>query len=242
MKRWIVKFLSISVCASIVSGCAGYTWIPPKPNDPAYAPTLPNEASTAPNFSGSVYQPDFGLDSLYTDLRAYRVGDLLTVRLSEATTASKAANTATTKTTSVAIANPTLFGSTPQFNVPGIIPLASNKDNTLQFQLDSNNNFNGTGTSGQNNSLQGSITVTVARVLANGNLQIRGEKWINLNQGSEYIRLSGIVRPYDIDPDNSVPSTKIANPQITYSGTGALADANQEGWLARFFNGPLYPY
>jgi len=108
--------------------------------------------------------------------------------------------------------------------------------------LDSNNTFAGNGTSAQNNNLTGSITVTVSAVLANGNLSIRGEKWLNLTQGSEFIRLTGIVRPYDIDADNTVASSKIANPRITYRGTGAINEANQEGWLARFFSGPLWGY
>ena len=226
----------------ILYGCAGYTVIPAHPDNPDYAPVAPPNQSIAPSYSGTLYQQDYGLDSLYTDLRAYKVGDLLTVQLTETTTANKAANTNTNKTTAVSVANPTLFGSTPQFNVPNIIPLVSNKNNDLQFQLNSANTFAGSGTSVQNNNLQGSISVTVANVLSNGNLVIRGEKWISLNQGSEYIRLTGVVRPYDIDADNSVPSIKIANPRISYKGTGALAEANQTGWLARFFNGPAAPY
>ena len=238
----IVAFGSLAVATVLLTACAGYKVIPQKPGDPEYAPVEPATPSRVPSLSGAIYQGEFGLDSMYSDLRAYRVGDLLTVKLSESTQAKKGANTDTNKATMVDKKNPTVFGSFPQFNVPGIIPLASNKDDTLEFKLDSNSTFKGSGNSSQNNLLQGDITVTVYRVLANGNLEIRGEKWINLNQGSEFIRLTGIVRPYDIEPDNSVPSRKIANPRITYSGTGALAEANQEGWLARFFNGPIYPY
>lgn len=237
--RLTISVLILSFC---LSGCSGYVWIPAHPDDPEYAPTAPPEPSAVPNLTGSIYQTNYGLDSLYNDLRAYKVGDILTVNLIETTTAQKAANTNTTKTSNVDVSDPTIFGSMPQFNVPKIIPLVSNKDNNLRFKLDSNNTFTGNGASSQNNALQGSITVTVERVLANGNLIIKGEKWITLNQGSEYIRLNGIVRPYDIDANNTVPSTKLANPRITYRGTGALAEANQAGWLARFFNGPVYPY
>lgn len=226
----------------LLAGCSGYTVIPAHPDNPDFAPIAPQTASISPNYSGSIYHQDSGLDSLYTDLRAYKIGDLLTVILTETTKANKNANTDTTKTTAVNVQNPTLFGTTPQFNVPNIIPLVMNSKNNLRSQLDSNNKFAGKGTSSQNNSLQGSISVTVAQVLQNGNLVIRGEKWISLNQGAEYIRLTGLVRPYDIDADNNVQSVKVANPRITYKGTGALAEANQEGWLARFFSGPLYPY
>ena len=90
--------------------------------------------------------------------------------------------------------------------------------------------------------LTGYITCTVTRVLPNGNLYIRGEKWIGINQGSEYVRLGGVVRPIDIAPDNSVPSLKVGAANISYGGKGALADANNQGWLSRFFNSPWTPF
>lgn len=210
----------------LLSGCSGYTWIPAQPDNPDFAPIAPENPSIAPNFSGAIYHPVNGVDSLYTDLRAHRVGDVLTIVLAETTTASKNANTSTSKSEALDIKSPTVFGATYPINT----------------KLDSSDAFKGAGSSDQKNNLQGSITVTVAHVLNNGNLVIRGEKWISLNQGSEFIRLTGIVRPYDIDADNNVLSTKVANPRIAYKGTGALADANQEGWLARLFVGPLFPY
>ena len=102
--------------------------------------------------------------------------------------------------------------------------------------------FDGAGSSSQSNSLVGDITVTVVERFANGNLRIRGEKWVTLNQGREFIRLSGIIRPYDIGPDNAVLSSKVANAQITYSSKGALAAANKMGIISRFFNSIFYPY
>ena len=79
------------------------------------------------------------------------------------------------------------------------------------------------------------FTVTVADVLPNGNLYVRGEKWLTLNQGEEYVQVAGIVRPADIGADNSVPSFKVADARITYSGNGVIPDANRPGVLARFF-------
>ena len=84
--------------------------------------------------------------------------------------------------------------------------------------------------------------MTVVERQPNGNLAIRGEKWVNINQGKEFIRLSGIVRPTDIEPDNSVASTRIANAQITYSSKGVMAAANRMGLISRFFHSVLYPY
>ena len=92
------------------------------------------------------------------------------------------------------------------------------------------------------NSLNGNITVTVHQVLPNGVLIVRGEKWLTLNQGDEYIQVSGMVRPQDIGPDNTVESTKLADARISYSGTGAVHDTNVMGWLSRFFVSALMPF
>ena len=109
-------------------------------------------------------------------------------------------------------------------------------------QLDVERDFNGSGQSSQNNSLTGSITVSVYEVLPNGVLKVRGEKWLELNQGEEYIRLRGLVRPDDINKNNQVSSQKIADARITYAGKGAIADSNAAGWLVQFFDSPWMPF
>ena len=83
--------------------------------------------------------------------------------------------------------------------------------------------------------------MTVVRRLPNGNMQVSGDKWITINQGRELVRVSGIVRPYDVQLDNSVSSAKVADAHIVYAGRGAIADANAQGWLSRFFNMPVFP-
>ncbi|WP_313327993.1 flagellar basal body L-ring protein FlgH, partial [Stutzerimonas balearica] len=98
------------------------------------------------------------------------------------------------------------------------------------------------GQAGQSNSLSGSITVTVSEVLPNGILAVRGEKWLTLNTGDELVRIAGLVRSDDISTDNTVSSMRVADARITYSGTGAFADASQPGWLSRFFVSPLWPF
>ena len=108
-------------------------------------------------------------------------------------------------------------------------------DEILNNEWETNQEFGGKGNSSQSNRLEGNITVTVAEVYPNGNLFVRGEKWLTLNQGEEFVQISGIVRPVDISADNSVPSFKVADARITYSGKGTLADANQPGLLARIF-------
>jgi flagellar L-ring protein precursor FlgH len=169
---------------------------------------------------------------LFEDRKASRVGDILTVSLREQTNASKNSQTATAKTTEASLGNPTVFGR------------ALSKDGTPLFDgsLSGESSFDGAGSSSQSNSLLGDITVTVVQRLPNGNLRIRGEKWVTLNQGREFIRLSGIIRPDDIEPDNSLQSYRIADAQITYSSKGVLAAANRMGPISRFFNSVFHPY
>ena len=112
----------------------------------------------------------------------------------------------------------------------------------LGFDLSSDSNFKGEADADQSNSLSGDLTAVVTQVLANGNLVVRGEKIMTLNQGDERIGLVGEVRPADIGPDNVVLSTRVANAHIVYDGTGQVADASKMGWVARFFISALMPF
>jgi flagellar L-ring protein precursor FlgH len=206
-----------------------------KPNDPAYAPVKPATAQPSTLTTGAIYQAGFER-RLYEDNRARNVGDILTIVLQETTSASKKAETKTSKNTEVDMPNPTVFGNLPQFSAFG------RYENTLQQSAEADRSFEGKGESKQENDLSGSITVTVAEVMANGNLMVRGEKWISLNRGDEYIRLTGIVRPDDVNPDNTVSSTKVADARITYSGSGEVSDSNAAGWLGRFFSSVIWPF
>ncbi|HZF29182.1 MAG TPA: flagellar basal body L-ring protein FlgH [Gammaproteobacteria bacterium] len=222
------RLLSMLVTAVLLQACAGA----PRQPDPVaddFGPVLPSGTfgEVAP---GTVYNPAASFD-LFMDLRARQVGDILTVLLVERTNATKESSTSTEKGTSVDTGIPVFAGK----------PITHN-GNPLHSELDSSNSFDGKADSSQSNRLDGSITVTVAGRLPNGNLLVRGEKQITINQGQEYVRLQGIVRPVDIGPQNTVASTKVGDARITYSGKGALADANHPGWLSRFFNSPWFPF
>ena len=223
--------------AMVLSGCND---IPKR--DPNFAATLP-AVPPAPvqQATGAIYQAGNTVP-LFEDARARRVGDMLTVVLTESTDASKSTSSSLSKSTATDIANPTVFGASPQFGLPGALPLTATSKNNLATNLSSSDDFSGKGDSSQKNSLNGEITVTVADVLPNGNLFVRGEKRMNLNQGYEYIKVSGYVRPIDVAPDNSVASTKLADATIVYNGDGQGADSSRMGWLARFFNSPIFPF
>lgn len=203
--------------------------------DPNFAPVRPVTPPPAQMGTGSIYQDGHAL-LWFEDLRARRVGDILTVVLTEKIDASKSAKTASKKSNSNQIDNPTLFGAEPSYTT------ADGKTRTLEFAASSEHDFSGEGSASQNNALTGDITVTVTEVLANGNLLVRGEKRLAINQGNEYVKFAGIVRPYDITPDNRVESTKIADPTIIYVGDGQMADAGVMGWLSKFFISALMPF
>src|SRR5690606_37853855 len=109
----------------------------------------------------------------------------------------------------------------------------------MGIDLGSDNVFTGESGSSQSNRPSGSIAVTVTDVLPGGNLLIQGEKWIQINQGKEFIRLEGIIRPRDVGPDNVIYSTQVADARISYSGTGATENATVVGWAARVIFSPL---
>ena len=204
----------------------------PKPDSPEYAPVMSNyykQKNTV--YSGSLYEAGYA-GSLFSDRRAMRVGDILTIMLDERTTSSKKTETEIKKENDVQFNAGTVFGR----------PVTYNGDEILSANVTQDREFKGDAESDQSNRLQGSITVTVAEVLPNGLLAVRGEKWMTLTQGEEFIRIKGLVRQEDINPDNTISSTKLADARITYSGTGEFADASKQGWLTKFFNSKWWAF
>jgi flagellar L-ring protein FlgH len=220
----------LSIClatvACVLVGCQT------PPQDPrAWQSEYPSVQPEAPRANGAIYQT--GRDvGLFSNATAHNVGDLLTIRLAERTSASKKATTSTSKSTSNQVPGPTIGGR----------PVTVNGVPILETQLGSEHAFNGEGDSAQSNQLDGSITVTVVGRVGNGNLLVRGQKWLMLNQGKEFVRVEGVVRAIDVEPDNSVPSWKLADARIAYGGRGAIEDANSMGWLSRFFQSPAMPF
>ncbi|MBY5920022.1 flagellar basal body L-ring protein FlgH [Ferrimonas balearica] len=220
------SWVLVLMCLVIVTGCSS-RYLPEKtePNAPEYAPPA-MEFSLPTPAHGSLYRKGYNL-ALYQDRRAYRIGDILTVDLEEKTQASKKAGTSTSKDSSLQGSGSYGFGGST---------------GSGQAQLGGGRDFSGNGSSSQQNQLTGAITVTVSGVLPNGVLVIRGEKWLRLNQGDEYIRLVGLVRPEDVDQANRISSQRIADARISYGGRGTLAEVNAPGWGMRFFNDPIFPF
>jgi flagellar L-ring protein precursor FlgH len=218
---WASAIAAVALC-----GCS---LTHPKKSD--FAASFPDPVPDTGPANGGIYREARAV-AFFENPIAHHVGDMVTITLQESTNATKSATTTTQKTSTATLPSPTIGGKTPTING---VPF-------LSGGITDANKFEGEGTSAQSNSLTGSITVTVARRLSNGNLLVRGEKWLNLNQGKEFIRIQGIIRVIDIQSDNSIPSYKVADAQISYGGKGAIADANGEGLLERFFNSPYMPF
>ena len=193
--------------------------------EPVVARVLP---PPTPRTDGAIYQAGQQME-LFADLKARRVGDVLTIVLNESTNASKNAVTKTAKTTTVANSAPTIFGQSMTDQGQAHPVHHAERGRCLRRR----------GPSTQSNSLAGSLTVTVIDVQANGNLVVQGDKTLKLNQGDEFVHISGVIRPADIATDNTVTSDKLADAHISYSGKGVIDSSNRMGWLARFFNSPF---
>lgn len=232
MKSRILPVVAIGVVA-LLTGCQS------KPvRDPAYAPVSPVIPRVSAPTNGAIYQAGFER-SWFENVRARRIGDILLVTLAEDTKAKHSNSGSLSKSQTSSIANPTLFGNPVQFKAPFV---GGSAGQTLKQDLSSSHDFSGDAENTQNNEFTGSISVMVTDVLPNGYLNVRGEKRIQMSGGNEYIRVSGIVRPEDINTDNTVASTKIADATLTYVGDGQTGMASKMGWLARFFISAVMPF
>lgn len=171
--------------------------------------------------TGGIWQAGTGAFSLAEDRRARRVGDLLTVRLVERIQAEKSVDQAGNR------------NSQRSLDLPDAVPF--NRIDEGLFSGGGQSSFTGTGSASQANRLSGEFTVTVVRVLPNGAMMVAGDRRIRLVRGEEQVQLTGIVRPEDIGPDNRIPSTRVADARLRFTGTGEVANQARQGWLDRFF-------
>jgi flagellar L-ring protein precursor FlgH len=190
------------------------------PAPDAFAVTPPAAPATI-IANGAIFQND-GYAALTSGNRASRVGDVLTIQLVERTSATKSNSANTGRNGSVGLTPPTT----------GPLSII----NPTDIKMGGDQSFKGKGDAAQSNALSGEVSVTVAAVYPNGTMLVKGEKLITLNRGDERLQFSGIVRNTDINADNRVLSTRIADAKISYTGKGEIARASQQGWLQRFFS------
>lgn len=205
--------LLATALALALSGCASTPKVPPK----EFAPVvdIPAEAPTVS--TGSIYNGGRN-DNWFGRKRDYKVGDIITVLLNEQTQANRVNNKSATRES----ANNVLAALAPKLPIRGALQGLPLDGSEISSES--------TGTADQRASLTGSIAVTITQVLANGNLVVRGEKQLDLTEGSETIRVAGIIRTEDVAPNGTVLSRRLANAQIAYTGTGELSNASKTPW------------
>lgn len=187
-----------------------------------FSVALPVAAPAPAPANGSIFQASEGYAALYEGTRARRIGDPLTIVLVERTSASKSAGSQ--------LDSGGGFGITPPST--GNLSLFQPSD----IALSGKRNFKGAGSADQSNALSGEVSVTVAQVFPNGTMLVQGQKRVTLNRGDEFVQIKGIVRPTDIDANNRIASTRVADARIAYTGKGDVARASRQGWLSRFFS------
>ena len=209
----------VPVLVILLSGCAQHNADRVSIDfEPMYPQEMPLVETN--NRSGTIFNATRG--NLFSmESRAQMVGDIITVQFAESFQATKSQNAATAKSNDSSISLPTALG-TPELSTK----LGSSLANT----------FSGSGSSAQSNSLNGQVSVHVVRVFQNGNLEILGQKKLTLNNGDEYIRVHGIVRPKDINEKNIVSSDRIANANIQYIGAGDIATSGKKGWYSKILD------
>lgn len=224
MRQYVAILIALSF-SLLLSGCEHYLDNMGLRDETVYPAAYPIDNPAPPKRNGTIYQSGHEI-TLYQDRMANRIGDILTVRLEETTLGEKKARTRANKIASNSI------------TIPGIRQggIQGHVVNTASNQL-----FNGDGESNEQNKLRGTVSVTVIRVLSNGNLVIQGESWLTINQGREYIRLTGIVRPDDIEPNNMISSQRVADARIAYSGNGQVSNVSRGGVMTQLMN-KFFPY
>lgn len=161
--------------------------------------------------------------SMFTDQKARQVGDLLTIIVVERASASKEANTQTSRSSN---RNGSLGGFV------GINTRGLGKG----IRLNSGSTFTGSGSTSRSETLNATVPVTVTEVLPNGNLKVEGQRQVTVNGEKQILNVKGVVRPRDIAPNNTIFSTNLANAEITYKGDGIVSRQQKPGLISRILD------
>jgi flagellar L-ring protein precursor FlgH len=222
-----LTLVSLMVLGSLVAGCGPNHIGPFTPRERryrpgAYAQDSPGNRPT----TGSLFSD--GTGGLLEDTRAVRVGDVVVVSVDEDADAEGGASTKLSRDNKTKIGIQAVLGLVPSIkkNHPLIDP-----EQLLEFMSESD--FEGEGDTARRGTLRGSIAVRVTREMPNGDLFVEGTKVLMINNEEYHLYVSGLVRPSDIGPDNTIASSRIADAQIEFTGRGDVADQQRKGWLSR---------
>ncbi|RMF18721.1 MAG: flagellar biosynthesis protein FlgH [Candidatus Dadabacteria bacterium] len=229
MSRWIFVLLFL------VSGCASTPQVDAQ-QDLAFDWPVPVSQTAAASTPGSLYQPGAPFAGLYQDARALAPGDLVTILINEQISASKSADTELERSSERQAGLSGLGGALTRLQ-------QSNPNLNLSqlFNYDSSSAYNGSGRTSRSGEMVGVLTAVVTGYLPGGSLQIVGEKRIKVNDEEQLVRITGAIRPRDVDSRNRISSDAVALARIEYSGQGVVTDQQRPGWLTRVLD-KIWPF
>lgn len=224
MKKYFFASLTGIAIMVLMTGCTTASRHAPKVTEPVYQPSTYQEP---PSYNpGSLYNPN-QYRSLYEDGRARRVGDIVTINVVENQTGTQEVTTDATRTNRTSTTFEALGkrGSLFGFPIGANMPL---------FSGSSNSDLQGDAETTRNNRITATLAARVINVHPDGNLEIEAVREITLNDETQFMVVTGLIRARDISANNTIASTQIANAKIEYYGQGVLSQKNKPGWLSRF--------
>lgn len=224
------KLMIFSVCIVLLyslSACTASRETPNIVQPVSQTSTYQEPAVNYPTY-GSLFDSS-NARYLYEDTRARRVGDIVTVNVVESSTGTQSAKTSTSGETTASLGVNSFLGKTDLWGIP--IGAAS-----PLLDLKKLSEFEGDGSTSRNNTITATLAARVISVMPNGNMQIEAVRETKINNETQFMVVSGIIRGRDISADNSIASTRIANAKIEYYGQGVLSAQQKPGWLMRFLD------
>ena len=217
----------------LVAGLLGACHSSPPAKEKLEAAPLP-----PPKTTGSLWQEENGRAYLYEDLRAMRVGDIITIKIAEKHKGSKSADTSAERDST--ISNSLTGGAMGYLGIPGI-RLGAEATRGFGIDASAKNKFGGKGATNREDTLTGTISAIVTQVMPNGDLRVEGRREVTVNSERQIMVIGGVVRRVDVDTKNTVQSMAIADAKIEYSGLGVVDDVQRPGWFVRILDW-IYPF
>jgi flagellar L-ring protein precursor FlgH len=188
---------------------------------------------------GSLWPGDTPQNFLFGDDKAKRVGDIITVTINETATSTQSATTDTEKSTSLDMQANNVLGLPSNLGVQNFLGMGTGFDPKVSASV--NNTNQGSGSVTRNGTLTGTISALITEILPSGNFKIEGRRSVTVNHEEQIMVLRGVIRPQDINFDNTIASISIADASISLTGEGVVADEQRKGWLAKIL-GKVWPF
>ena len=219
---WILALMGITACANT------HKAVDPKST---VLPQKIYKEKTATINEGGLWPGDTAKNLLFEDTKAREVGDIVTVLLNETATSSATASTDTSKSSSIDLQTNSILGLPSNMGVQNFLGMGTGFNPAAKGSTTRANK--GTGTVSREGSLTGTLAATIVAINENGNFEISGKRSVTVNNEEQLMVLTGTIRPSDVNYDNTINSSLIANAAISYSGEGVIADEQRVGWLMR---------